>query len=127
VAHNSYFQLVGESGIPALAIFLLMIFVNWKNSRWIQKQARFLNAKSWIRNYAAIIEVTTYGYVVAATFLNRAHFDLLYHVVGLTVALERLARAEFATIREERERAESEQTAEPATSPEPAPAPALST
>jgi probable O-glycosylation ligase (exosortase A-associated) len=127
VAHNSYFQLVGESGIPALAIFLLMIFVNWKNSRWIQKQARFLNAKSWIRNYAATIEVTTYGYVVAATFLNRAHFDLLYHVVGLTVALERLARAEFATIREERERAESEQTAEPATSPEPAPAPALST
>ncbi|MBI1852944.1 MAG: putative O-glycosylation ligase, exosortase A system-associated [Planctomycetes bacterium] len=104
VAHNSYFQLMAESGIPALFYFLFMIFLNWKNARWIQKEARFLNAKSWIRNYAAVIEVTTYGYVVAATFLNRAHFDLLYHVVGITVAVDRLARAEFAAIREERER-----------------------
>ncbi len=103
VAHNSYFQLMGESGIPVLLVYLLMIGTNVMNLRWLQKQAKVLQAKSWIRNYAAAIEVCMYGYLVAATFLNRAHFDLLYHMVGVTIALDILARAEFATLRAERE------------------------
>jgi putative inorganic carbon (HCO3(-)) transporter len=97
VAHNSYLQLMAESGIPSLFFFLVILFINWRNVRRLQKQARFDASKSWIRNYAAAIEVATYGYLVAGMFLNRAHFDLLYHVIGMTVALDRLARVDLAS------------------------------
>ena len=41
----------------------------------------------WAIPYARAIEVTFYGYMTGAMFLNRAHFDLVYQLVAVTAAI----------------------------------------
>ncbi len=95
VAHNSYLQLMAESGRPALAVFLLLIFMTVANSRSLQWEGRRrYGPNHWFVNYAAAIEVALYGYLLSGIFLNRAHFDLLYHMIAISIALNAIARAE---------------------------------
>lgn len=108
VAHNSYLQLMAESGRPALAVFLLLLGMTISNCWKLQRigRARFGN-DHWFVLYAGAIEISLYGYIVSGMFLNRAHFDLLYHIVAISIGLNMLARRELrqleATRREERE------------------------
>jgi hypothetical protein len=48
----------------------------------------------WLLNYARMMECTTVGFMVGAFFLNRAHFDLIYHWFALTSCLVLVARRE---------------------------------
>jgi probable O-glycosylation ligase (exosortase A-associated) len=96
VAHNSYLQLMAESGRPSLAVFLILLLLTILNSRRLQKEGRrIFGPDHWFVAYSAAIEVAFYGYLVGAMFLNRAHFDLLYHLIGISIALNVLARAEM--------------------------------
>lgn len=97
VAHNSYLQLMAESGRPTLAVFLLLLVMTIANSRGLQKRARrVFGGGHWIFHYAAAIEVSLYAYMVSGVFLNRAHFDLLYHLVAISIGLNWLAKRELA-------------------------------
>ena len=98
VAHNSYLQLMAESGRPALIVFLSLVLLTIWNSRQVERLARGKADKPWYFYYASAIEVSLYGYMVGAFFLNRAHFDLLYHLVAISIAINVLARRE---VREE--------------------------
>jgi len=84
VAHNVYFQWLTDSGVPALVLFLLMLAVTvwrmWKLGR---------NTKhAWAATYARMITISIVGFAVGATFLDKAYYDLIYHVVGISVSLE---------------------------------------
>jgi hypothetical protein len=46
--------------------------------------------------YCTLFESTLAAFVVGSAFLNRAHFDLLYHLVAVTLVFEILARREMA-------------------------------
>jgi len=97
VAHNSYLQLMAESGRPALAVFLLLLFMTVANSRRLQRLGREEGGgERWFVPYSAAIEVSLYGYMVSGIFLNRAHFDLLYHMIAISIALNFLAHQEMA-------------------------------
>ena len=93
VAHNSYLQIWAESGSIAFILFLYMlfstIFLMRRMQRWVKG-----TADDWILPYARTIEVTLYGYMTGAMFLNRAHFDLVYQLVGIAVALRAVVLAE---------------------------------
>jgi hypothetical protein len=41
----------------------------------------------WAADYARMMEATTVGFMIGATFLNRGHFDLVYHWLALVTAL----------------------------------------
>ena len=96
VAHNSYLQLMAESGRPSLLVFLTLLALTIGNCRSLQSRGRrMFGGRHWFVQYAAAIEISFYGYIVAAMFLNRAHFDLLYHLVAISIALNRLAKIEL--------------------------------
>ncbi len=103
VAHNSYVQLMAESGYPALGVFLFMILLTVIKGRSLQKRLRHIPELRWFSNYSRAIEASLAGYVIAATFLNRAHFDLLYHIVGISIALDLLAAQAVYRLRKEAE------------------------
>jgi probable O-glycosylation ligase (exosortase A-associated) len=113
VAHNSYVQLMAESGFPALFLFLGMIGVTLYKGRRLQKRLRKVPQLRWIVLYSMAVEASLVGYVVAATFLNRAHFDLLYHIVGLTIALDIVAGHLLVRLRSEALRQGSRQNPPP--------------
>jgi len=62
----------------------------------MQRINRVRDGPNWITQYASIFEVTLYGFLVGATFLNRAHFDFLYHVVAMASALYPVALLEMS-------------------------------
>jgi probable O-glycosylation ligase (exosortase A-associated) len=95
VAHNSYLQIWAECGTIALGTYLLMILLTLTGLWRIRRQAQKHYHTSWIINYATMFEATLVGFVVGSTFLNRAHFDLLYHWVALVIAFEHIARREM--------------------------------
>jgi probable O-glycosylation ligase (exosortase A-associated) len=95
VAHNTYVQVWAELGTFALISFLGMLFASLTSLRRTRRQALQRDGPRWIVDYADMIQVSILAFMFGANFLNRAHFDLLYHLVALTVALHFIARAEL--------------------------------
>jgi probable O-glycosylation ligase (exosortase A-associated) len=83
VTHNSYLQLLAEVGFPALFFFLAMILSTIFMMRRLRREVRARDGPRWVHFYAHMIEVSLLAFMGGAMFLNRSHFDLLYHVVAL--------------------------------------------
>lgn len=109
VAHNSYLQIWAESGSIAFAIYLLLLLSVFTTCSRVFKMGRMRPDMAWAMDYARMMEATTVGFMVGAVFLNRGHFDLLYHWLALVTSLafvagnawaRRPVRAESATSNE---------------------------
>jgi len=96
VAHNAYFQIMAECGLPAYGLYMFLIIATMLALWRVRKRAEELYAQSWIRDYAVMFEATMVAFIVGSTFLNRAQFDLFYHVVAIVIAFEVIAEREFS-------------------------------
>jgi probable O-glycosylation ligase (exosortase A-associated) len=102
VAHNSYLQVWAECGTFAFIIFVGVIFVTLHRLRKLRKVNRRAGGPTWVEHYSHAFETSIYGYLVGATFLNRAMFDLVYLIIGMCAAMEILAvRARDTEVAEE--------------------------
>lgn len=91
VAHNAYFQLLAECGLPALLLFLGALGVTW----WrLQRLRDGGTASPWITVQARMFQISIAGYLVGSMFLNTAYSELIYYLIGLSVGLEVVARSE---------------------------------
>ncbi len=102
VAHNSYLQIWAECGTPAFALYLFLIFWSFVDIWRTRRRANKLFRSSWIIQYGTMFETSLAGFIVGAIFLNRAHFDLFYHVVAVILAYGRIARAEMDAFERDR-------------------------
>ncbi len=98
VAHSSYFQIWAECGSLALLLYLGMIFSAFWTIWRVRREARSRYFSSWIINYATMFEASLVAFITGATFLNRGHFDLLYHWVALIIVFGYLARKEMRDV-----------------------------
>ncbi len=96
VAHNSYIQMWAETGTFALLLFLVMLFSVIGTASRLRRIARMRPDLAWARGYGNMAEATTVGYMVGGFFLNRAHFDLVWHWMGIVTAMSWVARTEWA-------------------------------
>ncbi|MCB9918097.1 MAG: putative O-glycosylation ligase, exosortase A system-associated [Planctomycetes bacterium] len=85
--HSSWFQIWAETGTTTLLVFLTMLFTSFRTLRKLMRIGRQHEGGEWIADYAVMLEASIVGYCIGATFLNRAHFDLMYHCVALVTAL----------------------------------------
>ncbi len=100
VAHNSYFQIWAESGTLAYLGWMFMIISTILFMRRTAARARGSD-DDWVVPYCNAIECMFYGFLVGATFLNRAHFDLIYQVIATATALPLVIRVERERRRKE--------------------------
>jgi len=84
VSHNAFLQLLAEAGFPAAALWVALIFV----SGWKLEKMRRVKTPVSTAYYAAAIQLSLVAYIVGSLFLDKAIFDLLYHLIALSVALE---------------------------------------
>jgi putative inorganic carbon (hco3(-)) transporter len=89
VAHNAYFQLLAECGLPALLLFLSALGVTW----WRLQRLR-THETPWVSVLARMLQISVLGYCVGSLFLNTAYSELIYYLMGMSVALEVVARSE---------------------------------
>lgn len=90
VAHNAYFQLLAECGLPALLLFLGAIGATW----WRLQRLRGGTALPWVEVQARMLQISIAGYLVGSMFLNTAYSELIYYLIGMSVGLEVVARSE---------------------------------
>lgn len=92
VAHNSYLELAADSGIPAILLFLLLLFSCIWKLRKLRKHIPLKEGTKWVHNYSYMLEAGFVGYLVSGFFLSRADFELLYYFIAITVVLDYIAR-----------------------------------
>ncbi|HVS11739.1 MAG TPA: putative O-glycosylation ligase, exosortase A system-associated [Planctomycetota bacterium] len=97
VAHNAYLQVWAEYGSIALCLYLFLIGATFWSLWRLRREARRHYYTSWIINYATMFETTLVAFVTGSTFLNRADFDLFYHLVAIVIAFEAIAWREMAS------------------------------
>ncbi|HWM92304.1 MAG TPA: putative O-glycosylation ligase, exosortase A system-associated [Thermoanaerobaculia bacterium] len=90
VAHNAYFQVLAESGLPALLLFLGAIGA----ALWRMERLRKATALRWVEIQARMLQISIIAYMTGSMFLNTAYNELIYHLIALTVCLEVVAHAQ---------------------------------
>jgi O-antigen ligase len=89
-AHNSFIQVGTELGFPGLILFIYLLYGTVRNCRDVIRRARHdtrLTPYLWLANG---LEISLYGYVVAAFPLSQGYSFLLYLFIGLSVVLKHL-------------------------------------
>jgi probable O-glycosylation ligase (exosortase A-associated) len=95
VAHNAYFQLLAECGLPGLLLFLGAI----GTALWRMQRLRGWTAVPGVEVQARMLQISILGYLTGSMFLNTAYNEVIYHLVALTVCLEVVAEATEAEAR----------------------------
>lgn len=93
-AHSIYFQVLGEQGYPGLFLFLLILWLSWRNAAAVLRLARGDPQWLWAYDLAAMIQVSLIGYMVGGAFLGLAYWDLPYSLAAIALLLRRLLERE---------------------------------
>lgn len=95
VAHNAYLQIWSESGTPAFLAYVSLMFLSLFDLWTLRREALRKVERSWILYYCTAFEASLITFMLGSMFLNRAHFDLIYHYFALILIFGRIARAEL--------------------------------
>lgn len=95
VAHNAYLQIWSESGTPAFLAYVGLMFLSLFDIWSLRREALQKVERSWILYYCTAFEASLVTFMLGSMFLNRAHFDLIYHYFALILVFGRIARAEL--------------------------------
>jgi putative inorganic carbon (HCO3(-)) transporter len=87
-AHSAYFEILGEHGFIALALWLSLLFGTMIALERIRRQVSIRDDVVWMKDYARAIQISLLGYGVGGAFLGVAYWDIFYHLVGLCVLLK---------------------------------------
>jgi O-antigen ligase len=89
--HNSYLQVGAELGVPGLAIFLLLIASAFTALRRASRFERALvrAGADWPR-LAPALTAALIGFVVGAFFLSLAYAEILFTLIAMAVALQKV-------------------------------------
>jgi probable O-glycosylation ligase (exosortase A-associated) len=88
-AHSIYFQVLGQHGVVALGLFLLLQVLTLLRLQSLRKLGAASPDTMWIANYATAIQVGLIGHAVAGAFISVAYFDLFYAYIAITAILHR--------------------------------------
>lgn len=86
-AHSIYFQVLGEHGFIALALFLFFWALVWRMCNQVASMAKRRPDESWAYWLAQMIKVSIVAYLVGGAFQNLAYWDVPYYLfVAIAVA-----------------------------------------
>jgi probable O-glycosylation ligase (exosortase A-associated) len=79
VVHNTYLQMLVDSGIIALALYVILHF---GTIAWLGRSAaRMRQIKPELAFYPVVIQSALLAFAVGSTFLSRVQFDMAYMIV----------------------------------------------
>ncbi|MBF0611487.1 MAG: putative O-glycosylation ligase, exosortase A system-associated [Magnetococcales bacterium] len=94
--HSIYFEVLGEQGYPGLILFLAYFITCYRYGTYIIRKTRDQPNLTWMRDMAAMLQVSFVSYAAAGTFLGMAYFDLPWHLATFMIILKILLEKELA-------------------------------
>lgn len=102
--HSSWFGVLADTGYPGFALFVFIL----ASSLWACRRVRRMSKRGEIPEslgaYAVGLESALVAFMIGGTFVPFHYVEMLWHFLALTMALENIAAAQAASIREERTR-----------------------
>jgi probable O-glycosylation ligase (exosortase A-associated) len=96
VIHNTYLQMLTDSGIPALAVYAVMLGGTvW----WLGRSARRLKRLrpgQGLENIPYALQGAMVVFMVGSTFLSRTFFDFVYMIIFTAAAWYRIEQRELS-------------------------------
>ena len=86
-AHNMYIEVAAELGLPALALFLLLIYGSWRNLRQVLLHPCL---DSELGQLSLALQGSLLAFMVAALFITAEYQRYFWFVVFLSTVLKRL-------------------------------------
>lgn len=90
--HNTFTELSSEAGIPALVLFLLLLFTMLRHMKRLGDELAEDPANDGISLLARATLVSALSFAFAGIFAHLAYEYLFYYVAGIAVALEIIGR-----------------------------------
>lgn len=89
--HSSYIRMLAEHGFIAFGIWLSMIIGTLWNLTFLPKKAKNIEGMEWVANYCFALKASLICYMVGTLFLGLCYWDLLYHLIFLSVLVKKFA------------------------------------
>ena len=83
-AHSIYFEVLAEHGFIGLGLFLSLLGATFFSAGRCVKLAK-LQGNKRMADMMSMIQVSLIGYGSAGAFLGLAYFDLVYHLIAITI------------------------------------------
>src|SRR5439155_12011300 len=89
-AHSIYFQVLGQHGFVAFALFIALLVSAQLRLLRLRRAASVRSDAAWIGSAATALQIGLVGYMVSGAFLSSAYFDLayLYYAMGAVLSRE---------------------------------------
>ena len=90
VAHNTYTELGAEAGIPAVFLFLLVLWRAFRNLQRVERSALYKTDVEF-RLFTGAMLASFFAYLLGAAFSDTQYELFPYFMIGYTTALYHMA------------------------------------
>jgi len=95
--HNSFLKVAAELGLPALLLYLFFFGLIYLTLMRIKRKVRVYGLDQDYHHYATMLQVAFVGFFSSGFFVNASFVDLVWHLAGLTIALEQIVNNDTKT------------------------------
>ena len=94
--HNSYVEMAAEHGYVGFLLWFSLIFGTIITLTRLARLGRSRPDLKWVTNYSTMIRASMFAYATGTLFLGLAYWDIVYHLIFITLLLHRFAHQEAA-------------------------------
>jgi putative inorganic carbon (hco3(-)) transporter len=94
--HSSYVEMFSEHGFIAFGLWLSLILGTVISLTILPKKTRHIDGMEWVTNYCFMLRASLICYMVGSAFLGLSYWDLLYHLIFISVLVKKFALEELA-------------------------------
>ena len=94
--HSSYVEMFAEHGFIAFGLWLSLILGTLRSLTTLPKKTRHVEGMGWVTNYCFMLRASLICYMIGGAFLGLSYWDLLYHLIVISVLVKKFALEELA-------------------------------
>tara|TARA_R110002072_G_scaffold70055_4_gene169584 strand:- start:16432 stop:17751 length:1320 start_codon:yes stop_codon:yes gene_type:complete len=90
VAHSIYFSVLNDGGWPGLILFLLILGYIWRQLSRVNRVTADDPERADYNLLARMLQISMVAFMAGGSFLSLSYFDLAWHFMTITIALDHL-------------------------------------
>jgi len=97
-AHNIYVEVMTDSGLPGLFLFLSILVGSWLSCGSIARKTKKRPDLLWAHDLAAMMQVSLLAYAVGGVLLSLAYYSGIYVIICMIIVLHRIVLEELGEV-----------------------------
>ena len=94
--HSAYIEIMAEHGFIAFAMWLSLLYGTIISLTRLNIITRRFPEMAWVKNYTTMLRASLIAYAAGTVFLGLSYWDILYHLVFISILVKKFAEEEMA-------------------------------